>query len=208
MTYPQNPWQQHQQVVGHPAHQQPNPFSAPPVPGPELTPPRRPATVEAAFWIAVLLPLLVTVLAAVGYLQLQGWVTDEIGNAGGYDDAMAQQVTQTVNNVLLGVFAVITVFYMLLTGMWIAFGFKLRAGRNWARVTLTVFAGFWLMYSLTGIASGGLAGSLGPDAHLPDSYHVLTNVQSGLGVLGMVAFLALVFVKPSNDYFQAFLRRY
>ena len=210
MTYPQNPWQhgQQPQVAGYPAQQPPNPFSAPSVPGYEFVPPRRPGTVEAAFWIAVVLPLLVTVLSAVSYLLLQGWMTDEIGNAGGYDDEIAQQVSQTVNSVMLGVFAVITVFYMILTGLWIAFGFKLRAGRNWARVTLTVFAGLWAMSCLSGLASGGLAGALGPDAHLPGSYYALGYVQSGLGLLGTVAFVVLVFVRSSNAYFNAFARRY
>ncbi|MFC7341594.1 hypothetical protein [Saccharopolyspora griseoalba] len=210
MTNPQHPWQQGPQspVAGYPAQQPPNPFSAPPVPGHQFVPPRRPGAVEAAFWLAVVLPLLVTVLAAVSYLLLQGWMTTEIGNAGGYDDEIAQQVTRTVNSVMLAVFAVVTVFYMILTGLWIAFGFKLRAGRNWARVTLTVFAGLWAMTSLSGLASGGLAGALGPDAHLPGSYYALSYAQSGLGLAGAVAFVVLVFVRPSNDYFQAFARRY
>lgn len=209
MSYPQNPWQHDPQppMAGNPVRQPLNPFSAPPVPVHDLAPPRRPGAVEAAFWIAVVLPLVVTVLSAISYLLLQGWMTDEIGNAGGYDDEVAQQVTQTVNSVMLAVFAVITVFYMILTGLWIAFGFKLRAGRNWARVVLTVFAGFWVMTGLSGIASGGLAGALGPDAHLPGSYYALSYVQSGLGLLGSVAFMVLVFVKPSNDYFNACARR-
>jgi hypothetical protein len=219
VSYPQNPWQQ----GGHPQSGTPsggfpqqasggyqpypqNPFSAPPVPVHEMAVPQRPATVETAFWIAVVLPLLVTVLNVVSYLMLQGWVNDSM--SGGADEELAAQMTSAVNGVMMVFFIVLTIFYLILTGLWIAFGFKLRAGQNWARVTLTIFAGFWAMSSLGTLGSGGLAAGMAEGEALPGSYYALSYVQGGLGVIGTVAFVVLVFVSKSNAYFDASSRRY
>lgn len=218
MNFPQNPWQQggypqsgtpsggfpQQQPGGYQPYSQ-NPFSAPPVPVHEMAVPQRPATVETAFWIAVVLPLLVTVLNVVSYLVLQGWVQDSIG--GSADDVTAE-MTSAVNGVMMVFFVVLTIFYLILTGLWITFGFKLRAGRNWARVTLTIFAAFWAMSSIGTLASGGMATGLSETEALPGGYYALSYVQGGLGVVGTVAFVVLVFTAKSNAYFDASNRRY
>ncbi|TDC94083.1 hypothetical protein E1161_08760 [Saccharopolyspora aridisoli] len=218
MNFPQNPWQQgghpqsgtpsggfpQQQLGGYQPYSQ-NPFSAPPVPVHEMAVPQRPATVETAFWIAVVLPLLVTVLNVVSYLVLQGWVQDSIG--GGSEDVTAE-VTSAVNGVMMVFFVIVTIFYLILTGLWITFGFKLRAGRNWARVTLTIFAAFWAMSSTGTLASGGMATGLSDTEALPGSYYALSYVQGGLGVVGTVAFVVLVFTAKSNAYFDASNRQY
>ncbi|RRO13280.1 hypothetical protein EIL87_25810 [Saccharopolyspora rhizosphaerae] len=172
----------------------------------EMALPQRPATVETAFWIAVVLPLLVTVLNVVSYLQLQGWVTDSV--RGGADDELAAEMTSAVNGVMMVFFIILTIFYLILTGLWIAFGFKLRAGRNWARVTLTIFAGVWAMSSLGTLASGGMAAGMAEGDALPGPYYALSYVQGGLGALGTVAFVVLVFVSRSNAYFDASSGRY
>lgn len=220
MNFPQNPWQQggypqsgtpsggfpqqpQQQPGGYQPYSQ-NPFSAPPVPMHEMAVPQRPAQVETAFWIAVVLPLLVTVLNVVSYLVLQGHVHESIG--GGADD-VEREVASAVNGVMLVFFIILTIFYLILTGLWITFGFKLRAGRNWARITLTILAGFWAMSSLGTIGSGGLAGLSDTEA-LPGSYYALSYAQGGLGIIGTVAFVALVFLPKSNAFFDAASRRY
>ncbi|MEB3370312.1 hypothetical protein [Saccharopolyspora mangrovi] len=219
MSYPQNPWQQGghpqsgtpsgglpQQVSGGYQPYAQNPFSAPPVPVHEMAVPQRPATVETAFWIAVVLPLLVTVLNVVSYLMLQGWVNNSM--SGGADEELTAEMTSAVHGVMMVFFIVLTIFYLILTGLWIAFGFKLRAGRNWARVTLTIFAGFWAMSSIGTLGSGGMAAGLAEGEALPGSYYALSYVQGGLGVIGTVAFVVLVFVPKSNAYFDASSRRY
>lgn len=224
MTSPQNPWQQGGYLQGtptggfaqqnplgaYPQHSQPNPFAAPPVPTHEIGAAKRPITVEIAFWIAVIVPLLSTVLSVVSYLLLQGFVNDSIASASTGDADIDSQISSVANGFLLFLFIFATIFYLVLTLLWILFGFKMRIGRNWARITLTVFAAFWMLASLISLISllqGGAAALTGGLEGLPGSYFALSYAQVGLGLVGMIAFTTLVFLKPSNWYFQAANRR-
>ncbi|MGP4015197.1 hypothetical protein [Saccharopolyspora sp. 5N708] len=220
MTSPQNPWQQGgyppggtpsggfpQQYPqgGYQPHPQQNPFAAPPVSAQEIGVLPRPMTVEVAFWIAVVIPLIATVLSVVSYLMLQGYVNDSMVSSGSDSTDIDEQISSVVNGVLLIMFIVLTVIYLILTALWILFGFKMRVGRNWARITLTVFACVWALSGVIGLIQGGTlttSGSLG-DLELPGSYYAMSYAQSGLSLLAMAAFVTLVFLKPSNWYFQA-----
>src|SRR5699024_5182031 len=82
--YPQQPGNQPQQYPGGPPpggypqypgaapRGMPDPYAAPPPPGQQGGPPR-PTTVETAFWIAVVVPILVTVLTVISFLVGQGF---------------------------------------------------------------------------------------------------------------------------------------
>ncbi|MBB5154641.1 hypothetical protein [Saccharopolyspora phatthalungensis] len=220
MTSPQNPWhqggypqggtpsggfpQQYSQG-GYPQYPQSNPFAAPPVSSHELGELRRPITVEIAFWIAVVVPLVATVLSVVSYLLLQGFVNDSLAGAATGEAKIDAQISSIANGVLLFIFIFLTIVYLILTTLWILFGFKMRAGRNWARVTLTVFAAVWMLAGVIGLIQGGsttMSGGL-EDVQLPGSYFALSYGQLGLGLVGMIAFTTLVYLKPSNWYFQA-----
>ncbi|MGI8308715.1 proline-rich domain-containing protein [Saccharopolyspora hattusasensis] len=219
MTSPQNPWQQggypqggtpsggfpqqHPQG-GYSQYPQSNPFAAPPVPAQELSTFQRPITVEIAFWIAIVVPLLATVLSVLSYMLLQGFVNDSIAGSMG-DPDLDQQIASVANGVMLFFFVFITIIYLVLTGLWILFGFKMRAGKNWARITLTVFAGLWMLFGVIALIQGGsmtMSGDL-DGANLPSSYFALSYSQTGLGLVGMIVFLTLAYLKPSNWYFKA-----
>jgi hypothetical protein len=226
VTSPQNPWQQggypqggtpsggfpqqYPQGGGYPQYpQQQNPYAAPPVPSHELNALSRPMTVEIAFWIAVVVPLLATVLSVVSYMMLQGYINDSISSASTgteFDDDIAS----IANGVMLFFFIFITVVYLILTTLWILFGFKMRVGRNWARITLTVFAAVWALSSVVSLIQGGTMTTTGEleGVPLPTSYYAMVYVQGGLGLVAMGVFITLVFLKPSNWYFQAASRRY
>jgi hypothetical protein len=222
VTSPQNPWQQGGYPQGspsggfpqqypqgaYPQYPQPNPFAAPPVSAHEIGALKRPITVEIAFWIAVVVPLLSTVLSVVSYLLLQGFVNDSIASASTGDADIDAQISSVANGFLLFFFIFLTIIYLILTTLWILFGFKMRIGRNWARITLTVFAAFWMLAGLIGLVQGGVAfsGDL-EGVELPGSYFALSYSQLGLGLVGMIAFITLVFLKSSNWYFQAANRR-
>jgi hypothetical protein len=88
------------------------------------------------------------------------------------------------------------------------FGFKMRAGRNWARITLTVFASIWVVsavMTLISAASGGTMFfiSLPANVHPPTSITVLGFVQGAVSLVAMAAFIVLVNRKPSSAYFRA-----
>ncbi|KAA5833713.1 hypothetical protein F1721_13530 [Saccharopolyspora hirsuta] len=173
-----------------------------------------PITVEIAFWIAIAVPLLVTVLSVVSFMTLQGYLNDTLAGVTSDPELPSEfqdGMSAFVNGVMLFTFIFFTVIFLILTGLWILFGFKMRAGRNWARVTLTVFASIWLLNSIFNLIQGGstttFTGDM-PEIAMPTSYYVLTYVQAGLGLLSMGGFIALVFVKPSNWYFNAARRAY
>ncbi|MGW1677180.1 hypothetical protein [Saccharopolyspora sp. NPDC002376] len=234
MTSPQNPWQQggypqggtpsggfpQQQYPqgGYPQQQYPQagyqqtPYSAPPVPQQEMSQVPRPITVEIAFWISIVVPLLATVLSVVSYMLLQGFLNDMVADVTDPDmpSEISDGMTSVVNGIMLFTFIFITVIFLILTGLWILFGFKMRAGRNWARVTLTVFASLWLINAIVSLIGGGSVTFNGdlPNVALPTSYYVLTYSQAGLGLLTMGAFITLVFLKPSNWFFNANRRTY
>ncbi|MER7012302.1 hypothetical protein ABT324_12840 [Saccharopolyspora sp. NPDC000359] len=238
MTSPQNPWQQggypqypqggtpsggfpQQQYPqgGYPqqpqgGYQQQNPYAAPPVPAQEMAPVPRPMTVEIAFWIAIAVPLLVTVLSVVSFMTLQGYLNDTIAGVTADPELPSEfqdGVSSFVNGIMLITFIFMTVIYLILTGLWILFGFKMRAGRNWARVTLTVFASIWVLSSIMSLIQGGSTATFTgdmPDIALPTSYYVMTYIQGGLGLLSMGGFITLVFLQPSNWFFNASRRTY
>ncbi|MEV0703899.1 proline-rich domain-containing protein [Saccharopolyspora sp. NPDC050389] len=219
MTSPQNPWQQGgypqggtpsggfpQQYPqgGFSQYPQSNPFAAPPVPAHELGAFKRPITVEIAFWISVVVPLVATVLSVMSYLMLQGFVNDSIAGTTG-DTDVDRQLASIANGFLLFLFVFITIIYMILTGLWILFGFKMRAGKNWARITLTVLAGIWMLVGVISLIQGGsmtMTGDL-DQVQLPGSFFALSYSQTGLGLVGMIVFTAVVYLKPSNWYFKA-----
>lgn len=201
--YPQSgPMPQYPQQPGY------NPYAAPQVPAHEMHGPRRPATVETAFWISVVVPLVVTVLTVVSFMLVQGFTEDVINatarDSGIQDGQMMSDIASATRAAMMVVYIIVTVFYLVLTGLWILFGFKLRAGRGWARVTLTVFAALWVLNALTGLINGGMtAGTMPEGIEVPGSMLALSYAANGIGLVAMAAFIVLVFLKPSNHYFQA-----
>ena len=201
--YPQSA--QHPQPGGYPqpdpysqqgGYQACNPYGAPPAPQANMAPVERPMTINAAFWIAVVVPLVATVLLVVSALMTQGMLNDAAA-AAGLDD------TELTNSIFIGATVFSTIFYVILTGLWILFGFKLRAGRNWARIVLTIFAALWVLSSLFGLMTGGGYGDLPPGMDVSTGLIALTYAQNALGLVAMAAFITLVFLRPSNWYVQA-----
>ena len=215
MTTPQGPWQQggypqypNSGGFGQPYPQyQQHPYAAPPVPQQEMAGLSRPKTVEGAFWISIIVPLAVTVISVVGYLLLFNWADEAMASSVRDLGGGGQELESTLSAfkaVLMVVFALFTIGYLVLTFLWILFGFKMRAGRNWARVTLSVFASLFALFSVFLLFNGGVgSGDLPTGVHPPTAYAVLTYVQGGLGLVAMVGFLVLAYVRPSNWYFQA-----
>ncbi|MGW5641698.1 hypothetical protein [Saccharopolyspora sp. NPDC003762] len=187
-----------QPQTGFPHAPHGNPFAAPPVPAQELTEPRRPRTIEMAFWIAMVVPLLVSALDTV-FVRLTNDVVTAGLNAAleqyGVEPVPAQDTDWIYTAVM----------YAVLVALWIAFGFQLRAGRNWARVTLIVLAAVWLCFELLGSLLAPVAYmALGMpwDLGLPLGMVVLGWLVRALALTGTITFIVLVCRKPSKQYFQ------
>lgn len=213
--YPQQapyPQGQHPQQSGQPGYGQ---YGAPPAPQADLRAVPRPVTVEVAFWISVVAPLVGTILTVVGFLLLQNLVDDAVTASFGESgiDAASPEMTEAMSvfkTVFISFAIFVTVLMLILTGLWILFGFKMRAGRNWARVVLTIFASLWALNGFFGLLSGGASltsADLPPGVPEPTGLVALSYAQSAFGLLAMVSFVALVFLKPSNWYFQASAHR-
>lgn len=151
----------------------------------------RPPTITIAFWIALIVPLLATLLIGIQMALSRS----EVESAAVGPDA------EMVRLVGGGLMVAAILVYLVLSGLWILFGFKLRAGRNWARVTLTVFAAFWGLQSIGSLISGAI---IGPNEGAPGgAVLALSYTEAGLSLVSLLAFLVLVYLTPSNRYFQA-----
>ncbi|HEY3502735.1 MAG TPA: hypothetical protein VGN37_08145 [Actinocatenispora sp.] len=110
-----------------------------------------------------------------------------------------------MNGPLLALFIFFTVGYLLLSGLWFLLGLRMRGGRHWARITLTVFASVWALSSLVALIRGDTQGfttaDMPPFFELPGPYFVLDYARSALDLLGMAASIPLVFLRRSNRYF-------
>lgn len=176
-----------------------NPYAAPPVSMGEMAAVPRPATVTIAFWIAVAVPLIATVLLSLSGLSMQKMFNSV---AGGESD----EVTSAVNTFAVWGTGIFVFFCAIMTGLWILFGFQMRKGQNWARVLLVVVGSFWFLQAVGGlIGTSSTAGS--GDNPMPAEFLALTYSNYGLVVVSMIAFVVLVFMPQSNWYFQAAGRR-
>lgn len=195
--YPANQYQGGQ-------YQQSSPYSQTPA----MAAYPRPATIGVAFWIAILVPIVVTVLEALDFVFLQSWASNAINTFGDTgDDPNFQQSAHYASVGIIVFGGVVTFFFLVLTLLWILFAFQLRGGRNWARVVLTIFASIWCLsaiYTLIISAQGGL-GSIAMSAGLqpPTGVTIISYVVGAVGLISMATFITMVFLKPSNWYFQA-----
>ena len=176
--------------------------SAQPYPDPHVAAAQqdRPRVIDAAFWIAIVVPVVATALLAVSLYLLQDLFASATG---GLPPEQRELLNgQFGQNFVVVLFAAMLAFYVLLTALWILFGFKLRAGRGWARIALTFFAAAWLVNALSTVATGsGPTGGLQPSSTGPTV--ALGIAQTALGVVGMLAFLVLVWNARSNRFFAA-----
>ena len=146
--------------------------------GGRVAAPARPGTIEGAFWAFVAS----TVLGLVGGLMLfvnRDALVDTLRNAdrqrgGTLTDA---QIDQTATITLV----VSVVIVVIIAALYLLFAVKLRAGRNWARIVLTVLTALHVISLLTG----------------------QDTIFGYLAALAAVVGVVLSFTGPSNAYIAA-----
>lgn len=150
--------------------------------GAASSPGQPPKEVELSFklWIAsIVVGILGSILTFAMFDEVRQQAIDDIvASTPGSDPQFAETV---VNASLIGGL----VFGLVLLGLEVLFIVKMRAGRNWARITLTVLGAF-------GVA-GGLF-SLGQPG--------LTAVTSGLSALILIGAIVTMYLPGAQPWFR------
>lgn len=163
---PQYPTSQSDTYQGRPAH------------------PAAPGSITGAF----LIYLLAAVLLAVGVvlaLTSNVW-NDAIAAAGNTSSVNTQTLVNTAKIITVVIGVVFLALYLL-------FAFKMRAGRNWARIVLTVLSALSIASSFSASGSVNVNGTV---------YKSTSTQTTGIvgAVLAIVA-IVLMFLPASNAYF-------
>ncbi len=140
----------------------------------------RPTPVQVSFWIWIASAVL-TVLGGLLVLTQRDEMLALLRQQPGATSLTEQQLQATVN-LTLGVSVVI---YVVIGLLYVLFAVKMRAGRNWARIVLTVLT----VLSLLSLAQGTI------------------DVVGLIGVLAAVVAVVLLYLKPANDYFNLVRRQ-
>ncbi|MBO0840876.1 MAG: hypothetical protein J2O49_08660 [Sciscionella sp.] len=119
--------------------------------------PQPPKEVRYSFWLWIAGAALTVAGIPLLYLQkdsLYATVWQTYGTAGQAQRLTAEQIRQVVNLTL----GVSTVVLIVFAGLYVLFGYKMLAGRNWARVTLTVLTVISVVAQLASGSAGGWIG--------------------------------------------------
>ena len=139
-----------------------------------------PSEITAAFWCYIA-GAVITVIGGLLVLTQRQAIVDaaRANNTGNLPDS----TIQTAANIAVG-FAI--VLSLVFAGLYILFAFKLRVGRNWARIVLTIVAVLALLSLLLGA----------------------TSILRLIGDLAAIAGAVLSYVPNSNAYIAAMKRTY
>jgi hypothetical protein len=160
-------------LPNYPAAPPPGDYGAGQQQQPAYAPPRE---VTASFWLYVAGAAIVLIggLFSLGSKQA---VLDSLrnNNTTGLTDSQLQSAA----SLLIGVAVVIAI---IIAGLYVLFAFKLKAGRNWARIVLTIIAALNLLSLVTN--RGGTAVSV-------------------IGALAAVVACVLSYLPNASAYFKA-----
>lgn len=152
----------------------PAPWETPAVQGPP------PSTVVNAFRL-ILVQVGLSVVNIVVALLTTGAIRDQVR-------ASSPSLDQSMVDAAVGVaIAMAVVFGLIGIGVWILLAFKVRAGKNWARIVTFVFAGLGLL--------GGLASFAQPGSVVS---HLLAVVALAIDI----TLIVLLTRGPSAEYFS------
>ncbi|MGI9093083.1 MAG: hypothetical protein ACR2FF_06520 [Mycobacteriales bacterium] len=138
-----------------------------------------PSTINSAFWLIVLSSL----LGIVGSLLLFGSKSKIINNIKKNNPGYS---TSKLNNNYHSIVIFAVIISIIFAALYIFFALKIRAGRNWARIVVTVLLVLGIL--------GGLANAVN------SNYNGAFKAFSVIGLILNVAILVLLWLRPSNEY--------
>ncbi len=146
-----------------------------------------PNQVQGAFLI-YLVSALISLVAII--LAMTSDVWDEALAAAGTD--ISGISTESLINTAKTLTVVIGV---ILLSLYLFFAFKMRAGRNWARIVLTVLSGLSVINSFSASASV----TVGSQTYTSSTSQIFGYIGSVLSIVAIV----LMYLGPSNQFFAA-----
>jgi len=153
--------------------------------------PVRPNTVTWAFWcwiattVASLITLIITLTSSVWTDAVNAGVDSGIRQSGQSINIDVQSLVNTVKIVSV-------IAFLVFAGVYLLFAFKMRAGRNWARIVLTVFGALTLLSSFnTSTSSVTVNGQT----------YASSNGSNWVTAVLALAGIILMYVGQSNKFF-------
>ncbi len=152
--------------------------------------PVRPQTVTFAFWcwlataVVSIIGLVLTLTSPIWDLAVQAGTRQQGVNLQGV----------SVEGVVTTAKIFVAVVALVFVGVYLLFAFKMNAGRNWARIVLTVFGALTLLSAFTPTSRTVTVNS---QVFNVDSGAWAGYVTAALAVAGIV----LMFLAPSNKFF-------
>lgn len=172
-----------------PAYERPSYEPAPPVPNADGGPLVRPKAIDTAFQ-ASLASTAIGAISAIFMFLLDRQFLEDMANeavkSAGSAGAISQE--QAVNIYRISMIIGIAVF----VGLFVLFAYKMRGGRNWGRILLTISAVLGAVSFLTAMASTGAELEL-----------MWSLAQAAFGVTAVV----YMYRKESTAYFAAYKQR-
>lgn len=152
--------------------------------------PVRPMTVTLAFydWI-----LMVVISAISVILVLTSSVWDQAVAAGAASSGSGS-ISIDVNSLVTTVKVITVVIFLVFAALYLFFAFKMNAGRNWARIVLTVVGALAVLSGFSATSTVTVNGQ---------SYSANNQVFGWIGALLAVVAIVLMFLSQSNAYFTA-----
>ena len=157
--------------------------------GAPATPPVRPNTVTYAFycWLATtvvsLIGLIITLTSPVWDQAVQEGIRTSASNV----SINVQSLVNTAKIILVVVFLIFAAVYLL-------FAFKMYAGRNWARIVLTVFGALTLLSAFTPTSRTVTVNAQVFDVNSGQWANILTGILALAGIV-------LMYLTASNKFF-------
>lgn len=175
-------------------------MSMPAYPSPDTgavgpAPVARPASVNLAFQALIAVSVLSIIGVALSLLSLPAAFETAMQQARASSPDLTPEQAQFVGSATRIGLIIVAVIVVVVVGLLVLFTFKMRAGRNWARITLTVVGGIGVVFygfSLIGISAAIAAGGL-------------TLVGTGvtiLTVLLLIAAIVFMFRADANPFFN------
>jgi hypothetical protein len=187
MTDPSEPTGRDPEAASKPYEPMP---SAPPVSEEELAPlppapVDRPKSVDTAF-LAWMIGVGISVISLIFIFTVDA---DAIRDAmrEGLDGQNRSYTQEELDNAITLFRTVTVVFGLILIGLFVLFAYKMRAGRNWARITLTVLGGLSIVLTISGLGS-------------TSGIHLIASIAQLGTVLAAVWYM---FRPDANQYFAS-----
>lgn len=154
-------------------------------------PVEKPKEVETAFRLGILSVVISIVGIALSF-AVSGPAIDAAIAANPLPPGFTEQQFRQVALIGSIVFAVVL---LILIGLYLLFLFKMRAGRNWARILITILGLLWIAFGLYGLAGIGQVLAAGP-------LGVISAVLSVVQLVVIAASIFFMFRPAAGPYFQ------